>query len=66
MKSYIFLNYFIIFFKNRFKNIKGCQLPHLHRQAVPQHTFAIREASFFKNSVRGFGTASFYSFSLRS
>ena len=28
------------------KNIKGCQLPHLHSQAVPQHISAMRKASF--------------------
>ena len=29
-----------------FKNIKGCQLRHLHSQAAPQHISAMRKASF--------------------
>ena len=29
-----------------FKNIKGCQLPHLHNQAVPQYISTMRKALF--------------------
>ena len=31
-----------------FPYIKGCQLPHLHSQAVPQHISAMKKACFMK------------------
>ena len=36
------------FFKFSYKNIKGCHLPHLHSQSVPQHISAMRKAFFIK------------------
>ena len=49
-KYYIYLK--IKVFKFSVKNIiKGCQLPHLQSQAVPQHISATRKASFIKFGV---------------